>query len=74
MCIAGVSIWPQHYRPKYILLLWSFATLIIAFGEQSLININKIINTHNYQQINNYFSIFRMLNGKLDSSNKATIY
>ena len=32
---AGISIWPQHCRPKYILLTWVIVTLIIASGEQN---------------------------------------
>ena len=35
--IPGI-IWPQHYRPKYILLTWVVVTLIIVFGEHTLIN------------------------------------
>ena len=37
MFIAGVKLWPQHYRPKYILLTWVLVTLIIDFGELILI-------------------------------------
>ena len=34
---AGVTVWPQHYRPKYVLLLWVLVTLVIDFGKETLI-------------------------------------
>ena len=72
--IAGVTVWPQHYRPKYILLIWVLVTLILDFGEQNLID--KIIYCARLSANFNHFkfSIFRVLSGKFDSTNKATIH
>ena len=69
MLILGVTMWPQHHRPKYILLLWLLVTLIIDFGKHK----SDFKTSHMLLNFND-FSLLWVLGGKFDSSNKATIH